>query len=59
MYEDFDDEYPEFEDDLDLQDEVGFEVPDDGLVLHVLDKSGKVDDIIIGLKQIKEYILKK
>ena len=59
MYEDFDDEYPEFEDDLDLQDEVGFEAPDDGLVLHVLDKSGKVDDIIIGLKQIKEYILKK
>ena len=51
-YEDFSDNFPE-----DYLDESQF-IPSDGLILHVMDKCGNVEDMIMGLPNIKKYINK-
>lgn len=51
-FEDYSDNFPE--DFIDMSELV----PMDGLALHVTDKSGNMEDIIIGLKNIKKYINK-
>ena len=51
-FEDYSDNFPE--DFIDISQLV----PSDGLVLHVMDKHGTLEDMIIGLKDIKKYINK-
>lgn len=51
-YKDFSDNFPE-----DYLDESQF-VPSDGLILQVMDKCGNVEDMVMGLPNIKKYINK-
>lgn len=54
----FDDDFDESQDSENNYDieEVADESPDGGLVLQVLDYRGNVEDIIVGMKNIREYI---
>ena len=54
----FDDDFDESLDSENTYDieEGSDESPDGGLVLQVLDYRGNVEDIIVGLKNIREYI---
>jgi hypothetical protein len=56
MFEDSDD----YNDDL--QDEfigaIEPLIPKDGLILHVMNKCGELEDMVIGLQDIKKYINK-
>ena len=51
-FEDYSDNFPE-----DYIDMSQF-TPKDGLILHVMDKHGTLEDMIIGLNNIKKYISK-
>lgn len=51
------DDYTDFnnvEDDFNELEEL---TPNDGLVLQIFNRSGEIDDVIIGYEQIKTYIL--
>ena len=51
-FEDYSDNFPD--DFLDMSQLV----PKDGLILQVMDKHGTLEDMIIGLNNIKKYISK-